>query len=40
MQGADLEGVTPDLWIANEDSLKGKLLKLPHWNQVIFFILF
>ena len=31
----DFETVTPDLWMANEEGWKEKLLKLPNWFQVI-----
>lgn len=30
----DFETVTPELWMANEESWKEKLLKLPNWNKV------
>lgn len=30
----DFETVTPDLWIANEQSWIERLLKLPNWHQV------
>lgn len=30
----DFETVTPDLWMANEEAWKEKLLKLPNWFQV------
>ncbi|KAF9411081.1 hypothetical protein HW555_010029 [Spodoptera exigua] len=30
----DFETVTPDLWMANEEAWKEKLLKLPNWFQI------
>ncbi|XP_075978600.1 mini-chromosome maintenance complex-binding protein [Anticarsia gemmatalis] len=30
----DFETVTPDMWLANEESWKKKLLKLPNWFQI------
>ncbi|XP_032520628.2 mini-chromosome maintenance complex-binding protein [Danaus plexippus] len=30
----DFETVTPELWMANEESWKEKLLKLPNWNKI------
>ncbi|XP_053606631.1 mini-chromosome maintenance complex-binding protein [Plodia interpunctella] len=30
----DFEAVTPDMWIANENEWREKLLKLPNWYQI------
>ncbi|CAG9560920.1 unnamed protein product [Danaus chrysippus] len=30
----DFETVTPELWMANEEAWKEKLLKLPNWNKI------
>ncbi|CAB3259595.1 unnamed protein product [Arctia plantaginis] len=30
----DFETVTPDIWLANEEAWKAKLLKLPNWHQI------